>query len=133
MRVKGLDGRTYPWNLTGKIPLGSNTRPRSSGHIRCRELLEKLFPFDSRLEEVFLPGSGGLTADFVIPTQRLLIEVHGVQHREHTPFFHETPLDFLKSRGRDQSKVRWAELNDLKFIELHDNESDREWRARLLR
>lgn len=129
MRVTGLDGREYSWKLKGA---DSSTPNKSAGHLRCRRLLASLYPFDVRLEEVGLPGSGGLTADFVIPSRNLLVEVQGVQHREYVGHFHRNRLGYLRSNRRDNRKREWAELNGLRLLELHDNATDEEWRESLL-
>ncbi len=132
MKVTGLDGRQYNWNLSGLSPLGSDQTPRSKGHLRARALLEKLFGADRRLEEVPLPGTGGLRADFYLPGRGLMAEVQGRQHGEYVPHYHETPLGFLRSQGRDRRKATWCETNEINLVELPDDESDEQWAARLL-
>ncbi len=132
MKVVGLDGRNYNWPLHNRSPLGSDPTRRSSGHLRARALLEALFPSDRRLEEVPLPGTGGLRADFVLPGRRLVAEVQGRQHGAYVPHFHRTEVGFLGSLGRDRRKAQWCELNDLTLVELDDDESDEQWRERIL-
>ena len=131
MKIKGLDGQTYTLKLNGKQPLQSDTSGRSKFHVRARQLLKKLYPNEQRLEEVSLPGSGGLTADFFLPGRRLLVEVHGQQHYEPNGFFHKTPIDFFQGQRRDRRKGEWAELNNLTFVELPFDESDTEWSDRI--
>lgn len=131
MKVVGLDGRTYQWKLSGKTTLLNDTKNRSSGHLRARSLLCLLFACDIKLEEVRLPGSGGLTADFVIPALQLVIEVHGRQHYEFVALFHETRRGFLKALERDRNKRQWCERNDFTYCELPDSETDRQWQARI--
>lgn len=132
MRVKGLDGKEYPWRLAGHTVLDSDVRERSRGHLRCRKLLEKLYPFDLRLEEVHLPGSGKLAADFVIPSRRLIVEVHGKQHYAYSTFLHGDRLSFYRSRERDGRKREWAELNNFRYVELPDTDTDDEWAQAIL-
>lgn len=131
MRVTGLDGREYVWGLAGHVPLGSE-EAGSSYHCRCRELLKQLFPLDQRLEEVPLPGSGGLTADFFLPSRRVIIEVNGPQHYEFSLHFHKTRLGFLRAKANDARKREWAELNGITMVELRYDESDSEWAEQIL-
>jgi hypothetical protein len=130
MKVKGLDGRTYNLDLTGRVPLESE-QGGSLPHARCRALLERLFPADRRLEEVALPGSGHLRLDFLLPGRRLAIEVHGEQHYRFVPHFHKTRLGFIQHLKRDTLKVDWCILNRLTHVELRHDGTDADWTARL--
>jgi hypothetical protein len=131
MKVQGLDGRTYSWNLSGHVPLLSE-ESGSQYHERCRLLLSRLFPLDRRLEEVPLPGSGELRGDFYLPGRRLMLEVHGRQHYEFVAHFHKTRLGFLQSQERDQKKKEWCGINGIVYVELPWNESDDDWSKRIL-
>lgn len=130
-RVKGVDGREYQWKLQGRAITEDQTSGKSSPHLRVRLLLRKLYPFDARLEEVSLPGSGGLTADFYLPGQRLMVEAHGRQHFEFVPHFHKDQWGFLRARQRDLTKQYWCELNDIHYCALPDDESESDWERRL--
>lgn len=131
MKVKGLDGRTHTWDLAGHVPLGSE-QAGSSGHKLARKLLEKLFPLDKRLEEVILPGTGNLRADFFLPSRRLVCEVHGRQHYQFVLHFHQTRLGFIKHQQRDRDKREWCELNNINYCELPHDESEDQWAKRIL-
>jgi hypothetical protein len=132
MKVIGLDGRTHVWSLAGHSPKESDTEGRSSGHLRARALLARLYPVDRRLEELTLPGADGLRLDFYLPGRRLAVEVQGRQHDEYVGYFHKHRLGFVQSQGRDVRKSRWCELNGIRLVELPDGESDDEWADRLL-
>lgn len=131
MRVKGLNGREYSWKLTGRS-LRKGEQKGSSYHARARKLIHSIFPNESLLEEVPLPGSGKLTGDFFLPTRKLMVEVHGEQHYRFIIHFHRTPLGFLQSKQRDQQKVDWCELNSIRHVELPYSETDDEWKRRIL-
>lgn len=137
MKVKGINGREYAWNLTGYDVLNNDNRKRSKYHIRARAIIKDIFNSYRILEEVKLPGSTSLHRksvlylDFYIPNLKLAIEVHGQQHYEYSPFFHKSKADFLKSKARDEDKIEWCNLNDIRLITLKYSESDDEWRQRI--
>jgi hypothetical protein len=137
LKVKGINGKEYVWNLTGYGVFDDDNRKRSKYHIKARHLLKEIFHSYRILEEVKLPGStelhrkSVLYLDFYIPSIRLAIEVHGEQHYEYSPFFHKTKADFLKGKARDEDKIAWCELNDINIIILKYSESEHEWRERI--
>jgi hypothetical protein len=129
MKVIGLNGRTYAWRLASNVRLADDTRQSSSLHKQVKELLSKLFPLEQICEEVYLPGSDGLTADFVIPTRKLIVEAQGEQHYHFIGRFYQTKLDFIEACKRDKRKREWAELNQLTLVELKYDGTDEEWRS----
>lgn len=137
MKVIGINGKEYIWNLTGYDVFNDDKRKRSRFHVRARNLLKEIFNSYRILEEVKLPGStelhrkSVLYLDFYIPSIKLAIEVHGKQHYEFCPFFHRSRADFLKGKARDEDKITWCELNDIRLVTLKYTESDDEWRQRI--
>lgn len=137
MKVKGINGKEYTWNLTGYDVFNDDQRKRSKFHIRARNLLKELYNSYRILEEVKLPGSTALHRksvlylDFYIPTINKAFEVHGQQHYEYCPFFHKSKADFIKGQVRDDDKLNWCELNGIELITLKYSESDDEWRQRI--
>ncbi len=137
MKVIGINGKEYVWNLSAYDVFNDDKRKRSKFHMRARNLLKEIFNSYRILEEVKLPGStelhrkSVLYLDFYIPSIKLAIEVHGQQHYEFCPFFHKSKADFLKGKARDEDKITWCELNDIKLITLKYSESENEWRERI--
>lgn len=137
MKVKGINGKEYTWNLTKYDIFYDDTRKRSKYHIRARNLLKEIFHSYRILEEVKLPGSTALNRksvlylDFYIPSIMMAFEVHGEQHYEYCPFFHKSKADFLKSKARDEDKIEWCEINGIQIIVLKFSESDNEWRKHI--
>ncbi len=134
MIINGLDGREYSWN-----PSASEAKctKRSSLHIKAKDLLDKLFPYDRILEEVSLPGSkterrrSTLRADLFIPNRNLIIEVHGEQHYKFNKFFYKDKLSFYRAKARDSEKKEWCHLNDITLIEFNYNEDLDDWRRKI--
>lgn len=127
MEVIGLDGKTRPLKLSR-----AKRKSCSSHHEFARNLLKKMYPYETFYEEVTLPGTktahnGTLYADFLAPKLKLIIEIHGRQHYEYIPHFHKTKIDFVRGQNRDETKKEWAELNGFTLIELPYNEEDN-WR-----
>lgn len=132
MKVTGFDEREYNWNLIGYVPKKSQSRPRSGPHKTARALLQSMFPLETILEEVFLPGChNSLYVDFYLPNYKLGVEVHGQQHYKFIEHFHKTKLGFFEALKRDQKKAKWFSINNLKLVVLPDNEAEDEWRRRI--
>ena len=72
MKIIGLDGREYSWNPSS---CQANSSSRSSLHLKAKDLLDEMFPYDRILEELSLVGSrtsrrrGTLRADFFYTKQ----------------------------------------------------------------
>ena len=137
MKVKGINGKEYFWNLTKYDIFYDDARKRSKYHIRARNLLKEIFHSYRILEEVKLPGSTALNRksvlylDFYIPSIKMAFEVHGEQHYEFCPFFHKSKADFLKAKARDEDKIEWCNINDIQIVILKFSESDHEWREHI--
>ena len=118
MKVLGLDGKQYSWNLAQYT---SNNRNVSQLHSKARALLQEMYPMDAILEELLLPGTR-LFADFYIHRLKMIVEVHGEQHYKYNAHFFSSKRDFLEAKKRDQDKKNWAELNGITLVELPFNE-----------
>lgn len=129
--VYGLDGKQYKFNLNG---YSKKSTKKSAPHLKVRALLQSLYPPHAILEEVLLPGTGKLRADFYLPSYSLMVEINGAQHSEYTPHFHGTAdqlgrLKFGRAVANDKRKSDWCELNQIELIVLeHDDEEN--WREK---
>lgn len=131
MKVIGLDGNEYRWPPSGKTVQFDDIRPRSELHLKCRSLLRNMYPLDTILEEVALPGSGKLSVDFFLPWRNIVVEVNGQQHYEYTPHFHGTRMGFAKALNNDRKKKEWCENNNITVISLRYDEDEDEWRRKI--
>lgn len=137
MKVIGINGKEYVWNLSKYDVFYDDTKKRSKYHIRARQILKEIFNSYRILEEVKLPGSTApnkrsvLYLDFYIPSIKFAVEVHGQQHYEFNPFFHKSKADFVLSKARDEDKIDWCKLNNITITILKYSESDDEWRQRI--
>ena len=130
MIVFGLDGKEYKWN-----PKSGGGR-RSKLHTKAKLLLDEIFPHDTVLEEVSLPGTktmknSMLRADLFVPSRNLIVEVHGQQHFKFNKFHFKDKLSFFRAQARDRKKSEWCEVNEIRFIEFNYNEDIDEWRRKI--
>ena len=138
MRAIGFDGRERLWNVSKHVVYGDDKRPRSKLHISARKLLRQIFPYDTILEEVPLPGShkpsrkSTLFVDFLIPSHSLAVEVHGRQHFEFVAHFHGNRQGFRKSKARDRDKGNWLYNNDIQLVILSYSGTEDEWRESII-
>lgn len=131
MKVTGFDGKERTLKVKAR-----KSKNASSLHVRARNILQKLFPFDRFYEEVTLPGSSTLSnctlyADFLSIKKKLCIETHGIQHYEYSSRFHENKSDLVAGQNRDKTKREWCELNGFTLVELPYNEDDQQWIKRI--
>ena len=131
MKVVDFDNREYNWPPSGHEVNLDDRRKRSELHLRTRALLKALYPTQQVLEEVPLPGTK-LTLDFYLPQRKVCIEVHGEQHYKFVAHYHGDRLGFLRSKANDNKKIEWCRLNNLRVVELPFNESDDEWREKII-
>jgi hypothetical protein len=137
LKVQGINGKEYIWNLTKYDIFYDDARKRSKYHLRARNLLKEIYNSYRILEEVKLPGSTSLHRksvlylDFYIPSIKKGFEIHGQQHYEYCNFFHKSKADFIKSKARDEDKITWCEINGIELIILKYSESEDEWRKQI--
>lgn len=132
MNVIDLDNNYTVWSLNGHISKG-RIKEKSSFHLNARKLLVEIFPTLQILEEVPIPlrKKETLYLDFYLPLIKLAVEVHGEQHYKFVPFYHNTQMNFLKSKKRDNEKQEWCEKNNIRHVVLPYSESVEEWRKLL--
>lgn len=126
MKVTGLDGKSYRWSKS-KYLFGNHNKT-SKLHKKCRKLLNDIFPYSKIFEEVYLPGTEKLYADFLVWDRRLVVEVHGIQHYEYNSFFFKNKMEFFRAQGRDKKKIEWCDLNDIEIVIL-DGRKENEWKS----
>lgn len=124
MKILGLDNKIYSWNpVLSSNDFNANTDYGSTYHIKARELLKVIFPFESVLEEVTLPGSStkindSLRVDFFIQKRKIGIEVHGEQHYSFNKHFFGSEKNYKLALLRDKNKLEWFNRNNLRLIIL---------------
>jgi len=132
MKVTDLLGNISNWQLKGDI-ITKDTRDRSQYHINTRSIIKEVFPTTTVLEEVsiYIRPREVLFLDFYIPLHHLAVEVHGKQHFEFVPHFHVDRYGFAKHKKRDNEKLEWCQINNIRVIILSYNEDQDVWRNKL--
>lgn len=131
MKVKDFNNKEYNWPPSDKVADVEDISNKSELHIKCRQLLRKLYPTRPPLEEVTIPGTQ-LKFDFVLPQRRICIEVQGQQHFEHNNFFYQDKTGLGKAIQRDKKKQEWCKMNNLLLIELRYDEDILDWEEKIL-
>lgn len=121
-------GRPYVWSFGGCRVLGTDGRPRSALHVEARRILAELYPRTIIYEEVLIPGTR-LRFDFVVPYERLAVEVQGRQHFEYVEHFHKSKAGFVTARLNDLAKAEFCEENAIRLVALKYSETPDEWRS----
>ena len=92
---------------------------KSSLQSLVGSILTEKYPYDTILEEFFIPGSR-LSFDFFLPRKMLVIECDGRQHDEYIGFFHGDRVSggFGKQVSRDMLKEKWAQENKIRLVRI---------------
>ena len=130
MKVYTASGNQVNWPPSGYTVNLNETRPRSSFHLKARELIQRLYPLHIIMEEVPIPGEK-LYCDFVIPTLNLVVEVHGQQHYEFNSFYYRSKWEWAIAKQNDKRKQEWLQNNNIRYCELPYDESEEQWEKRL--
>jgi len=66
-----------------------------------------------------------LTIDFYNATKNIAIEVQGNQHTKYNKFFHKgNKMNYLDQLKRDDEKLAFCDLNNIKLLEVHEGQLD---------
>lgn len=88
----------------------------------CKKVIETIFyPFKfNKIRPDFLKYKKGKNLEIDIYNNDLKfgVEVNGIQHYKHTPFFHRSYDEFLQQQERDEFKRRRCEEKGVTLIEV---------------
>jgi hypothetical protein len=88
--------------------------------------------YDVVYEEFNVAGTQ-LSLDFYNHTKKIAIEVQGAQHLKFVKHFHKTRANFVRQIRRDNKKMEFCELNQIKLIEIYpDDELSQEYFEKIL-
>lgn len=90
-----------------------------------KRLLRPFWEEDIVLEEMPVPaliGQRGKSIDIVNITQGICIEVDGNFHHSLNNWLHKDKECLRKQMYRDDFKLRWAELNNFKMVNIYEGD-----------
>ena len=105
----------------------------SKGELAIKAILDK-YSIEAKPQYMIPEVADILKYDFYLPEYRLLVEFHGIQHYEYTPYFHgENDDKFLKQKERDDIvrynarrwKYKYLEFNYKQFEKLSEEDFEK--------
>ena len=97
---------------------------RSKLQGKVKKFLKVFWDGDVVFEEFPVVGSR-LTLDFYNATKNIAIEVQGKQHTKYNKFFHkDNKINYLNQLKRDDEKLAFCGLNNIKLLEVHEENVD---------
>jgi hypothetical protein len=124
MRLINLRGKLVSRTVTRYL-IKWDGRSRSKVQFKVKQFLKPFWKNHVCYEEFPVFGSR-MKVDLLNATRKLAVEVHGSQHETFNRFFHDNSrVNFLKSIGRDNTKLEWLTLNGFTLIEIYEHEADK--------
>ena len=97
---------------------------RSKLQSKVKDFLKVFWDGDVVFEEFPVVGTR-LTIDFYNATKNIAIEVQGNQHTKYNKFFHKgNKMNYLDQLKRDDEKLSFCNLNNIKLLEVHEGHVD---------
>jgi hypothetical protein len=97
---------------------------RSKLQSKVKDFLKVFWDGDVVFEEFPVVGTR-LTIDFYNATRNIAIEVQGGQHTKYNKFFHKgNKMNYLDQLKRDDEKLSFCNLNNIKLLEVHEGQLD---------
>ena len=120
LRLYSVTGRLITKNVN-KYKIKWEKHSRSKLQFTVKQFLKKYWDSHVVFEEFPVAGTR-LKFDFYNANKRTAVEVHGAQHTKFVQFFHGSKSNFVKQLRRDQQKIDFCELNDIKLVEIFDGD-----------
>ncbi len=95
-----------------------DSKSKSNIQLEAKQFLKKYWSNHVVFEEFPVAGTR-LNFDFYNANKKVVVEIHGKQHDQYTPFFHKTRAGFVSHIRRDQQKRDFCELNNIKLVEIY--------------
>ncbi len=119
MIFKTLIGSTKRITKPKKYLIDWEAKSKSNIQFKTKLFLSQYWMSHVVFEEFPVAGTR-LRFDFYNANKRIAVEVHGRQHVKFVPFFHKRRSGFVSQIRRDQQKIDFCELNNIKLVEIFD-------------
>lgn len=125
MRVKRFKSDKLVLINTHKYKIDWAKSGASSLETRFRDLIKPFWRNSIVLYQLRIPGCL-LRIDFLNVNKKIAVETSGIQHSTFSPFFHRNSrLNYKDGIKRDLDKLKWCEDNNIKLIELYEEDLDK--------
>ena len=122
MKFKTLTGSFKRVSKPRKYLIEWDSESRSKIQFKAKQFLKNYWEKHIVFEEFPVAGTR-LKFDFYNANKRVAVEIQGAQHTKYVPFFHGRKSNFIRQIRRDQQKIDFCKLNNIKLIEVF-NESE---------
>ena len=121
--MKFLDPLGKQRNLKGakKYLINWEEKSRSKFQKNVKDFLKDYWLHDVVFEEFRIVGTR-LSLDFYNANKKIAVEVQGDQHIRYVKHFHKNRLKYLEQLKRDQKKLDFCEINDIKLVEIYSTD-----------
>jgi hypothetical protein len=121
--MKFLDPLGKERNLKGakKYLINWEEKSRSKFQKNVKDFLKDYWLHDIVFEEFRIVGTR-LSLDFYNANKKIAVEVQGDQHVRYVKHFHKNRLKYLEQLKRDQKKLDFCEINDIKLVEIYSTD-----------
>jgi len=121
--MKFLDPLGKERNLKGakKYLINWEEKSRSKFQKNIKDFLKDYWVHDIVFEEFRIVGTR-LSLDFYNANKKIAVEVQGDQHVRYVKHFHKNRLKYLEQLKRDQKKLDFCEINDIKLVEIYSTD-----------
>ena len=121
--MKFLDPLGKERNLKGakKYLINWEEKSRSKFQKNVKDFLKDYWVHDIVFEEFRIVGTR-LSLDFYNANKKIAVEVQGDQHVRYVKHFHKNRLKYLEQLKRDQKKLDFCEINDIKLVEIYSTD-----------
>ena len=122
--MKFIDPLGKERNLKGakKYLIKWEEKSRSKFQGNVKNFLKKYWANDIVFEEFRIVGTR-LSLDFYNANKKIAVEVQGDQHTKYVKHFHKNKLQYLEQLKRDQKKLDFCEMNDIKLVEIYSTDT----------
>lgn len=118
MLFQTLNGSTKRVTRANKYIIDWDKGSRSNIQYTAKQFLKEYWENHVVFEEFPVAGTR-LKFDFYNANKKIAIEVNGQQHVKYVPFFHKRRSNFVSQIRRDQQKIDFCELNEIKLVEIY--------------
>jgi hypothetical protein len=123
LKLYNVNGRLVGKDVV-KYRINWNKKCRSKIQFKVKQFLAPYWRNHICFEEFPVFGTR-LKVDMINFTRKVAVEVQGKQHYSFNKFFHaNSRMKYLDSIKRDSQKYQWLEMNNIKLIEVLEDEVD---------